>query len=311
MDRILITGAVGQIGIELTEGLLSRFPASRVVASDIRSAAGAPADIRYLDITDKAQIARLVMEERIDTIFHLAALLSARGEQNPQLAFAVNLGGLLNVLEVARQHGVKKVIMPSTIGAFGPDTPKIDTPDDTLMRPTSMYGITKLAGELLLEYYSRRSGIDGRSLRFPGIISSRTEPGGGTTDWADDFYRKAVRGEKAICFLRADTRLPFMYMPDAVEALIGLALAERSRLSRSVYNVHSLTLAPTELAKFLQGTFPDFEPLYQPDSRQAIADSWPQSLDDHHARTDWDWSPQYDLQRMTADMLKNLKPKRG
>jgi nucleoside-diphosphate-sugar epimerase len=311
MDRILITGAVGQIGIELTEGLLSRFPASRVVASDIRSAAGAPADIRYLDITDKAQIARLVMEERIDTIFHLAALLSARGEQNPQLAFAVNLGGLLNVLEVARQHGVKKVIMPSTIGAFGPDTPKIDTPDDTLMRPTSMYGITKLAGELLLDYYSRRSGIDGRSLRFPGIISSRTEPGGGTTDWADDFYRKAVRGEKAICFLRADTRLPFMYMPDAVEALIGLALAERSRLSRSVYNVHSLTLAPTELAKFLQGTFPDFEPLYQPDSRQAIADSWPQSLDDHHARTDWDWSPQYDLQRMTADMLKNLKPKRG
>lgn len=311
MDRILITGAVGQIGIELTEGLLSRFPASRVVASDIRSAAGAPADIRYLDITDKAQIARLVMEERIDTIFHLAALLSARGEQNPQLAFAVNLGGLLNVLEVARQHGVKKVIMPSTIGAFGPDTPKIDTPDDTLMRPTSMYGITKLTGELLLEYYSRRSGIDGRSLRFPGIISSRTEPGGGTTDWADDFYRKAVRGEKAICFLRADTRLPFMYMPDAVEALIGLALAERSRLSRSVYNVHSLTLAPTELAKFLQGTFPDFEPLYQPDSRQAIADSWPQSLDDHHARTDWDWSPQYDLQRMTADMLKNLKPKRG
>ncbi|HNT66639.1 MAG TPA: NAD-dependent epimerase/dehydratase family protein [bacterium] len=311
MDRILITGAVGQIGIELTEGLLSRFPASRVVASDIRSAAGAPADIRYLDITDKAQIARLVMEERIDTIFHLAALLSARGEQNPQLAFAVNLGGLLNVLEVARQHGVKKVIMPSTIGAFGPDTPKIDTPDDTLMRPTSMYGITKLAGELLLEYYSRRSGIDGRSLRFPGIISSRTEPGGGTTDWADDFYRKAVRGEKAICFLRADTRLPFMYMPDAVEALIGLALAERSRLSRSVYNVHSLTLAPTELAKFLQSIFPDFEPLYQPDSRQAIADSWPQSLDDHHARTDWDWSPQYDLQRMTADMLKNLKPKRG
>lgn len=311
MDRILITGAVGQIGIELTEGLLSRFPASRVVASDIRSAAGAPADIRYLDITDKAQIARLVMEERIDTIFHLAALLSARGEQNPQLAFAVNLGGLLNVLEVARQHGVKKVIMPSTIGAFGPDTPKIDTPDDPLMRPTSMYGITKLTGELLLEYYSRRSGIDGRSLRFPGIISSRTEPGGGTTDWADDFYRKAVRGEKAICFLRADTRLPFMYMPDAVEALIGLALAERSRLSRSVYNVHSLTLAPTELAKFLQGTFPDFEPLYQPDSRQAIADSWPQSLDDHHARTDWDWSPQYDLQRMTADMLKNLKPKRG
>ncbi|HNR68812.1 MAG TPA: NAD-dependent epimerase/dehydratase family protein [bacterium] len=311
MDRILITGAVGQIGIELTEGLLSRFPASRVVASDIRSAAGAPADIRYLDITDKAQIARLVMEERIDTIFHLAALLSARGEQNPQLAFAVNLGGLLNVLEVARQHGVKKVIMPSTIGAFGPDTPKIDTPDDTLMRPTSMYGITKLAGELLLEYYSRRSGIDGRSLRFPGIISSRTEPGGGTTDWADDFYRKAVRGEKAICFLRADTRLPFMYMPDAVEALIGLALAERSRLSRSVYNVHSLTLAPTELAKFLQSIFPDFEPLYQPDSRQAIADSWPQSLDDHHARTDWDWSPQYDLERMTADMLKNLKPKRG
>lgn len=311
MDRILITGAVGQIGIELTEGLLSRFPASRVVASDIRSAAGAPADIRYLDITDKAQIARLVMEERIDTIFHLAALLSARGEQNPQLAFAVNLGGLLNVLEVARQHGVKKVIMPSTIGAFGPDTPKIDTPDDTLMRPTSMYGITKLTGELLLEYYSRRSGIDGRSLRFPGIISSRTEPGGGTTDWADDFYRKAVRGEKAICFLRADTRLPFMYMPDAVEALIGLALAERSRLSRSVYNVHSLTLAPTELAKFLQSIFPDFEPLYQPDSRQAIADSWPQSLDDHHARTDWDWSPQYDLQRMTADMLKNLKPKRG
>ncbi|HOX87192.1 MAG TPA: NAD-dependent epimerase/dehydratase family protein [bacterium] len=311
MDRILITGAVGQIGIELTEGLLSRFPASRVVASDIRSAAGAPADIRYLDITDKAQIARLVMEERIDTIFHLAALLSARGEQNPQLAFAVNLGGLLNVLEVARQHGVKKVIMPSTIGAFGPDTPKIDTPDDTLMRPTSMYGITKLAGELLLDYYSRRSGIDGRSLRFPGIISSRTEPGGGTTDWADDFYRKAVRGEKAICFLRADTRLPFMYMPDAVEALIGLALAERSRLSRSVYNVHSLTLAPTELAKFLQSIFPDFEPLYQPDSRQSIADSWPQSLDDHHARTDWDWSPQYDLQRMTADMLKNLKPKRG
>ncbi len=307
MQTILVTGAGGQIGVSLVQALKQSFPDSKIIPTDVTESKDPTLPVRYLDVRSQEAVQAMLMEHQVDIVFHLAAILSATGEKNPALAWEVNMNGLVTLMNACRDHHVKRLIVPSSIGAFGPSTPKTDTPDETIMRPTSMYGITKVSGELLIEYYYQRYGLDGRSMRFPGIVSSESEPGGGTTDYADDFYRKAVAGHQPTCFLKPDTRLPFMYMPDAVRVLIELAKAPDEQLSRRVYNVAAMNVTPAELTAAIREHLPEFDPLYEPDDRQAIADSWPHSLDDSAARHDWGWTPEYDLARMTEEMLERLK----
>ncbi len=310
MEKILVTGACGQIGSELVIALARRFGAQNVIASDIKKPSSLfPEDVSfyYLDVTRLNHFNELVVEKNITTIFHMAAILSARGEQNPQLAYQVNMYGLINALETARVHRVRRVVVPSSIAAFGPDAPKKNTPDDTALNPTTMYGVTKVAGEKLIQYYYLKYGVDGRSLRYPGIISSETLPGGGTTDYAVDLYINAVKGQAYTCYIAKDTPLPFMYMPDAIKAIIDLAFAEPEHLTRRVYNVHAMTLTPGDIVESIRKYYPDFQVQYQPDFRQHIAESWPHSIDDQNARKDWNWKPEYDLDSMTRDMLEKLK----
>ncbi|NOX35994.1 MAG: NAD-dependent epimerase/dehydratase family protein [Calditrichaeota bacterium] len=312
MKRILVTGACGQIGSELVKYLRNIFGAENVIATDIKKPSDflkATDGFHYLDVLNMDELARLVVEEDVDTIFHMAAILSAVGEQNPQLAYRINLQGLMNVLEVARQKGVRQVFAPSSIAVFGPDAPKENTPDDTPLNPTTMYGVTKVAGEKLMQYYYLKYQLDTRSLRFPGIISSETAPGGGTTDFAVDLYVHAVHHQSYTSYIQADTPLPFMYMPDAIKAIVQLAQADDSRLSRRVYNVHAMRLTPAEIVRSIQKYLPDFECYYQPDHRQQIAESWPHSIDDQNARRDWNWQPDYDLDAMTRDMIEKLSQK--
>lgn len=310
MQRILVTGACGQIGSELVIALSQKFGRENVIATDIQK----PKDIikehssfLYLNVLDRHMIARLVIEQEIETIFHMAAILSASGEKDPQTAYEVNLQGLVNVLEVSRRKGVKKLITPSSIAVFGPDAPKINTPENVALNPTTMYGVTKVAGEKLLQYYHAKYALDTRSLRYPGIISSATAPGGGTTDFAVDQYLHASQGRAYTCFVRQDTPLPFMYMPDAIRAILELAEAPDGTLKRRVYNLHAMTLTPADIEHSIRQHIPGFRCDYAPDYRQQIADSWPQSIDDSSARREWGWKPEYDLAKMTVDMLKNLK----
>jgi nucleoside-diphosphate-sugar epimerase len=311
MERILITGAYGQIGTDLKDLLLKQYGAKNILASDIR----APSSIQnqdestflHLDVLSKEQLEKIVIDYQIDTIYHLAAILSATGEKNPQLAYEVNKQGLYNVLEVARAYDIERIIWPSSIAAFGPDTPRDNTPNDTIMRPTTMYSVTKVSGELLVEYYWEKYGVDTRSVRFPGIISSKAPPGGGTTDYAVDMYVKAVQNEPYTCFVRADTVLPFMYMPDAVKGLIDLADADRGRLKHRIFNLGAMSFSAEELATSIKELIPEFQVDYAPDYRQQIADSWPRSLDDSAAREEWGWKPLYDLPRMTKDMIKQFR----
>ena len=312
MKRILITGACGQIGSELVKYLRNIFGAENVIATDIKK----PSDFlketdgfHYLDVLNVDALARLVVEEDVDTVFHMAAILSAVGEQNPQLAYRINLQGLMNVLEVARQKGVQQVFAPSSIAVFGPDAPKENTPDDTPLNPTTMYGVTKVAGEKLMQYYYQKYQLDTRSLRFPGIISSETAPGGGTTDFAVDLYVHAVHHQSYTAYIQADTPLPFMYMPDAIKAIVQFARADATQLTRRVYNVHAMRLTPAEIVRSIQKYLPDFECFYQPDHRQKIAESWPHSIDDRNARRDWNWQPDFDLDAMTRDMIDKLTQK--
>ncbi len=314
MGKILVTGACGQIGSELVMKLVETHGAGQIVASDIKR----PCDIfksrvkfYYLDVLDSASLKKLVVEEEIGTIFHMAAILSAVGEQNPQMAYRVNMQGLVNVLETARQLRVDRVITPSSIAAFGPDAPKDGTPDDTPLNPTTMYGVTKVAGEKLIQYYFLKYGVDARSLRYPGIISSETAPGGGTTDFAVDLYVHAIQKKPYVCYIDRDTPLPFMYMPDAIKAILQLAEAPAEGLSRRVYNVNALSLTPGQIVASIRKIFPDFTVKYQPDFRQQIAESWPHSLNDEHARRDWGWQPDYDLERMSRDMLEKLQIRFG
>ncbi len=311
MTKILVTGAVGQIGSELTVELRRRYGAGNVVATGHRtkpSAAlcdGGPFD--YIDVTDRQTLESVVEEYRIDTIYHMAAILSAVGEQKPHLAWDVNINGLYNVLEVARERELVRVFCPSSIAVFGPETPRQDTPQETVLRPTTMYGVSKVAGELLCEYYVARFGVDVRGVRYPGIISSETLPGGGTTDYAVAIYYEAVANKRYTCFVRSDTVLPMMYMPDCVKGTIDLMEAERSRLVHHAdFNLASMSFSAGELAAEIKKHIPEFECEYKPDSRQAIADSWPCSIDDRAAREEWDWRPEYDLAAMTADMLEKL-----
>ncbi|MFT7518158.1 MAG: nucleoside-diphosphate-sugar epimerase [Kiritimatiellia bacterium] len=313
MSKILVTGALGQIGTELLAGLRAEHGAANVVASDIRGPgddAAVDGPFELLDVTDGARIAQVVKAHQIDAIYHLAALLSATGEARPQLAWHVNVGGLMAVLEVARESGCR-VFTPSSIAAFGPSTPAIDTPQDTLQRPTSMYGVTKVTGELLCDYYHHRYGVDTRGVRFPGLISYGTPPGGGTTDYAVDIFHAALKHGNYACFLGSESRMDMMYMPDAIRGIIQLMNADASKLiHRNAFNITAMSFTPAELAHELQKHLPDFVMSYDVDPvRQAIADSWPDSLDDSTARAEWGWDPTFDMASMVTDMLTNLRPR--
>jgi nucleoside-diphosphate-sugar epimerase len=313
MERILIIGANGQIGSELAGALAARHGAHNVIAADI-GADNVYQAARYiqLDVLDKARLARLVADEGITQVYQLAALLSATGEQAPLKAWTLNMDGLLNILEVARERGEAgkplRVFWPSSIAAFGPNTPALDTPQFTVMDPTTIYGISKLAGERLCEYYFTRYGVDVRSIRYPGIISFKSPPGGGTTDYAIAIFHAAVRGERYECFLGPETTLPMIYMPDAIRATIELMEAPADRIAvRSSYNVAGLSFNPRELAAAITLAVPEFKIGYQPDSRQAIAATWPQSLDDSKAAADWGWKARIGLDQLVADMLDNIE----
>jgi nucleoside-diphosphate-sugar epimerase len=311
---ILVTGALGQIGSELVPTLRERYGSDTVVASDLRmiplAAAASAAPHEHLDCTDLQQLHETVRRYDVGTIYHLAALLSATAEAKPQVAWNLNMGGLYNVLEVARQYRCR-VFFPSSIGAFGPTTPQVRTPQVTIQRPTTIYGITKVTGELLCDYYAQRFGVDTRGLRLPGLISYTAPPGGGTTDYAVEIFYQALRYRHYTCFLAADTRLDMMYMPDAIRAIIELMEADAGRLRfRNAYNVTAMSVTPGEIADEIRKHMPEFAIDYHVDPvRQTIADSWPRSLDDSAARTDWGWSPQYDVAAMTKDMLDRLRPK--
>ncbi len=313
--KILVTGALGQIGSELVPALRERYGSDQVVASDIRMMSreqllrtDGPFD--FLDCTSERQIQEVVQRHQIKTIYHLVALLSAVGEGKPQVAWDVNMGSLYRVLEVSRINGCA-VFVPSSIGAFGPGTPRDHTPQDTIQRPTTIYGVTKVAGELLCDYYHQRFGVDARGVRFPGIISYGAPPGGGTTDYAVEIFWEAIRHNHYTCFLKPDTRLDMMYMPDAVKAAIDVMEADPTRLvHRNAFNVTGMNFTPRELCSEITKHIPEFKMEYRIDPvRQAIADSWPDSLDDSAARAEWGWDPQYDLPAMARDMLENLERK--
>ncbi|MFP4227453.1 MAG: NAD-dependent epimerase/dehydratase family protein [Salinivenus sp.] len=312
MSRILVTGANGQIGSELVELLRARHGPGPVVALDLEPPAspnGQDGQCPFVtaDVRDRAALSDAVTDYDIDTVYHLASLLSATGEEHPDRTWDVNTGGLKHVLDLAREFGLK-VFWPSSIAVFGPSTPKENTPQQTVLDPTTMYGVTKRSGELLCRYYHRRFGVDVRSLRYPGLISYKTAPGGGTTDYAVDMYRRAAANAEYTCFLRSDTRLPMMYMPDALQATLALMDADGNALTvRDSYNVGALSFSPRELASALRERVPGFSCTYEPDARQHIADHWPASIDDRAARADWGWAPEYDLDAMTEDMLDHLR----
>jgi threonine 3-dehydrogenase len=307
-SRILLTGAGGQIGSVLTEALRQRYGADQVIATDLRDLGPQSGPVERLDALDISALDALVEKYRINQIYHLAAILSATGEKDPLWAWNINMTSLFNVLETARKHQVEKVYYPSSIAVFGREADRAHTPQYEVLIPETVYGISKVAGENWGNYYFQRYGLDVRSLRYPGIIGYQSLPGGGTTDYAVDIYHYAVRGEAFSCFLRADTRLPMLYMDDAIRATIELmeAPAENIRV-RTSYNLAGMSFTPAEIADSIRAHVPDFQISYAPDFRQAIADSWPGAIDDSAARSDWGWRPQFDLAAMTADMLLHLK----
>ena len=260
-----------------------------------------------MDVTNRESIQRVVERYEIDTIYHLAAILSAVGEERPQLCWQVNMNGVYNILEVAREHGVTRVIYPSSIAVFGPDTPRTNTPQETSLRPTTMYGVTKVAGELLGNYYVSRFGLDVRGVRYPGVISSGALPGGGTTDYAVEIFYEALKHKQYTCFLSENSVLPMIYMPDVIRGTMQLAETDLARLKHHTdYNIAGFSFSPKELAVEIRKHIPEFSIAYKPDFRQTIADSWPMTIDDRAARAEWGWQPRYDLAQMTADMLEKL-----
>ncbi len=312
MKKILVTGALGQIGSELTVALKKIYGDTNVVTSDVRTDVVAEEFLPYetLNVLDKSRLAEIVKKHEITVIYHLAAILSAAGEKNPNLCWDVNMTGLHNVLEVARELSVKQIICPSSIAVFGPETPRDNTPQETVILPKTMYGLTKAAGELLCEYYVAKFGIDVRGIRYPGLISYKTLPGGGTTDYAVEIFYEALKNKSYSCFLEADTTLPMMYMPDAIRGTIQLAETDFAKLKNHCnFNFAGVSFSCAEIAAEITKHIPDFKITYAPDFRQKIANSWPRSIDDSEARNQWGWKVEYDLEKMVADMLKNLRKK--
>ncbi|HEY0298052.1 MAG TPA: NAD-dependent epimerase/dehydratase family protein [Arachidicoccus sp.] len=309
-DKILVIGAGGQIGVELTLALRKKYGNENVIASDLKdenpllTGTGA---FFHIDVLDKQSVKKIVEQENINQIYLLAAVLSAVGEQKPLLAWDINMQALLNVLEIARELKLKRIFWPSSIAVFGPSSPKQNCPQHTVIEPTTVYGISKYAGESWCNYYFEKYGVDVRSVRYPGIISYKTAPGGGTTDYAIDIFHEALKNRSYDCFLSENTYLPMMYMEDALSATIELMEAPLEKIkSHRAYNLAAISFSPKEIAAEIQKHIPEFTISYTPDFRQAIADSWAQSIDDKEARADWNWQHKYDLTAITEDMLKNL-----
>ncbi len=310
-DKILVIGASGQIGVELTLALRKIYGNANVIASDLREQnplLEGTGPYVSLDVMNKEMLHVQVIRQNVTQIYLLAAILSATGEKNPNLAWNLNMQGLLNVLDIAREEKLHKVYWPSSIAVFGPTSPKINCPQQTIIEPITVYGISKYAGEFWCNYYHQRWGVDIRSLRYPGLISYKSAPGGGTTDYAIEIFYEALENKKYECFLKEDTYLPMMYMPDAIKATIELMEAPAQNISiHTSYNISGMSFSPKEIADSVQHHIPDFKISYKPDYRQNIANSWPQSIDDSIARKDWNWQQDYDLKAMTADMLANMK----
>ncbi len=309
-EKILVIGASGQIGVELTLALRKIYGNANVVASDLREQnplLEGTGPYVSLDVMNKEMLHVQVIRQNFTQIYLLAAILSATGEKNPNLAWNLNMSGLLNVLDIAREEKIKKVYWPSSIAVFGPTSPKKNCPQQTIIEPITVYGISKYAGEFWCNYYHHRFGVDIRSLRYPGLISYKSAPGGGTTDYAIEIFHEALEEKSYECFLTEDTYLPMMYMPDAIRATIELMEAPASAISiRTSYNLSGMSFSPKEITAEIKNHIPDFTVSYKPDYRQQIANSWPQSIDDSVARKDWGWKEEYDLAAMTTDMIKNL-----
>ena len=310
-EKILVIGACGQIGVELTLELRKIYGGANVIASDLRAEnelLKGTGPYVSLDVMNKEMLHVQVIRQNITQIYLLAAILSATGEKNPNLAWNLNMTSLLNVLEIAKDENVHKVYWPSSIAVFGPTSPKINCPQQTVIEPTTVYGISKFAGEFWCNYFNQRFDIDVRSLRYPGLISYKSEPGGGTTDYAVEIFHDAIEENHYDCFLKEDTYLPMMYMPDAIRATIEVMEAPAEKISiRTSYNISGVSFSPKEIAAEIKKHLPDFSISYDPDYRQRIAKSWPQSIDDSVARNDWGWKPKYDLASLTLDMIENLE----
>jgi len=310
MEKVLITGAAGQLGSELTRSLTDIYGPDAVIASDLNPKQSVKFDycrFETLDVTDRPKMERLMKQENVKQVYHLAAILSAVGEQKPLVAWQINMDSLLHILELAKSLKMDKIYWPSSIAVFGPNSPRHQTPQHCIMDPDTVYGISKQAGERWCNYYFEKHQVDVRSLRYPGLIGYKTLPGGGTTDYAVDIYHKAVAGEDFECFLKEDTYLPMMYMPDAIKATLNLMHAPREQIKvRSSYNLGGISFSPKEIYESIKEHFPSFRISYHLDFRQQIADSWPDSIDDSAAREDWGWQHQYDLKRMTEDILAHL-----
>jgi nucleoside-diphosphate-sugar epimerase len=312
-EKILVIGASGQIGVELTLELRKIYGGSNVIASDLREEnplLKGTGPYVSLDVMNKEMLHVQVIRQNITQIYLLAAILSATGEKNPHLAWSLNMQSLLNVLEIAKDENIHKIYWPSSIAVFGPTSPKIKCPQQTIIEPTTVYGISKYAGEFWCNYFNHRYQLDVRSMRYPGLISYKSEPGGGTTDYAVEIFHEAIDENTYKCFLKEDTYLPMMYMPDAIRATIELMEADASKISiRTSYNISGMSFSPKEIAEEIKKHLPDFTINYEPDYRMQIAESWPQSIDDSVANRDWGWKPKYDLTSMTEDMIDNLELK--
>ena len=308
--KVLVIGSAGQLGSEIVPELRKKYGKKNVVASDIKVSLNQNANnsspFVQLDILNKESLSKCINEFNIDTIFNMASILSASGEKSPLKAWDVNLNGLLNILEISREHNINRIIWPSSIAAFGPTTPHTNTPNETILSPTTMYGITKVTGELLAKYYYNNYSLDTRSIRLPGIVSSKTYPEGGTTDYAVEIFYSAIREKKYTSFLKENTVLPMMYINDCIKCMIDLLEVEPTKLKHRVYNVTSMSFSVGELAAEIKKHISDFKITYKPDFRQQIADSWPKTIDDSLAREEWGWNPRYDLEMMTKEMIEKL-----